>query len=127
MRNVNLIFAMYDPTQLGYLLQQWGTGNLNNIMDHGHVVVGVVDAVATGSGMAAMGLCQRYTIDDIDLAIARMWKSQQREMALLLMCKYLLDWSTERLARAMDVSISVIQSWLMLAEDAFAERILNAD
>jgi hypothetical protein len=124
--NCDRKFAMacYDPSQLGFLLKQWGTGNLNNIIDHGHALVGVRDVVMTGAGMTATGLCQRYTQADIDRALTVMLEAH-RDAALLLLAQHLLGWTKERLARSLDEDTSSIYSMAIAAEDVFAEILLN--
>lgn len=120
--------ACYDPSQLGYLLKNWGSGNLNNILDHGHAIAGVQDVVATGQGLVAIGLCQRYTLDEIDAVMAKMLGGEHQLYAHLLICKYLLNWTMERLARALGHSCtSLTYSHVMVAEDIFAAVLLNAD
>lgn len=115
----------YDPSQLGLLLKNWGSGNLNNINDRGHALVGIRDVVMTGAGMTATGLCQRYTIADIDNALTLMLEGEHRQYGILLICKYLLNWTMERLARALGQSTSMIYTLLMMAEDVFAGALLN--
>lgn len=115
----------YNPSQLGLLLRNWGSGNLNNIVDHGHSLVGVRDVVMTGAGMSGMGLCQRYTIADIDKAFALMLEGEYRQYGMILICKYLLNWTMERLARALGQGTSTVYTLVMVAEDIFAGVLLN--
>lgn len=115
----------YNPSQLGLLLRNWGSGNLNNIVDRGHALVGVRDVVMTGAGMTATGLCQRYTIADIDQALTKMLEGEHRQYAILLICKYLMNWTMERLARALGQGTSLVYSLVMVAEDIFAGVLLN--
>lgn len=118
---------VYDPKQLGRLLTQWGSGNLDNIQDHGHVVVGMVDAVVTGAGVTATGLCQRFTCQDVDIALENLLRCD-RDLGIFLICRYLLNWTVERLSRALGhASTSITQSWLILAEDALAGALLDAN
>ena len=118
--------ACYNPDHLGHLLKAWGSENLNQILDHGHVLPGVRDVVMTGAGMQAMGLCQRYTQADVDSVLLRMLAGEHQRLAHLLICKYLLGWTMERLARAYGHNCtSVAYSEVMEAEDVFAGALLN--
>ncbi len=119
--------ATYSPSELGHLLQQWSSGNLNNIVSPGHVVAGVPDVVLTGSGFRAMSLAQRYTVADIDQAIAQVF-AQDSTAALMLVCIHLLNWRMDRLGRALEhPDTSYTQTCLLMAEDLFAEVLLNAN
>lgn len=117
----------YSPSELGYLLQQWASGNLNNIVSPGHVVSGVPDVVLTGGGFKAMSLAQRFTVADIDRAIVRLF-AQDSIAALMLVCIHLLNWRIDRLGRALEhPDTSYTQTCLLMAEDLFAQVLLNAD
>lgn len=115
----------YDPGQLGLLLRNWGSGNLNNIIDRGHALVGVRDVVMTGAGMTATGLCQRYTMADIDNALTLMLEGEHRHYAIILICKYLMNWTMERLARALGQGVSSVYTLVMIGEDIFAGVLLD--
>ena len=119
--------ATYSPSELGYLLQQWSSGNLNNIVSPGHVVSGVPDVVLTGSGFKAMGLAQRFTVADIDRAIAALF-GQDKTAALMRICIHLLNWRVDRLGRALGhPDTSYTQTCLLMAEDLLMEVLLNAN
>ena len=118
--------ACYNPSHLGQLLKAWGAGSLNHILDHGHVLPGVQGVVMTGAGMQGMGLCQRFLQDDVDRVLELMLLQHQR-LAHLLITKYLLHWTMERVARAYGhPSTSVAYSEVMEAEDVFAGLLLDA-
>jgi hypothetical protein len=117
--------ASYNPAHLGQLLTAWGAGSLDYILDHGHVLPGVRDVVMTGAGMQGMGLCQRFLQADVDRVLEQMLLQHQR-LAHLLITKYLLLWTMERIARAYGhSSTSVAYSEVMQAEDVFAGLLLD--
>lgn len=117
----------YSPPELGFLLQQWASGNLNNILSPGHAVAGVADAVLMADGFKAMSLAQRFTVADIDQAMARLF-AQDKTAALILICIHLLNWRVDRLGRALEhPDTSYTQTCLLMAEDLFAEVLLNAN
>jgi hypothetical protein len=119
--------ATYSPSQLGFLLQQWGSGNLDNIISPGHIVSGVPNLVLTGHGFKAMGLAERFTNADIEQAITSLMV-RDRGAAVMLIAVHLLGWTMERLGRALEHSdTSYTQTALMLAEGCFMEVLLNAN
>lgn len=117
----------YNPSQLGELLRQWGSGNLDNITDRGHALAGVEGVVMSGAGLVAMGLCQRYTQADVDQALELMLRGGDADHALFLISIHMLGWTIERLARAMDwPTVSYGTTVVMDSEDAFSEALINA-
>ena len=117
---------IYDAKQLSFLLRQWASGNLDNILDNGHAIAGVnKGVVVTHRGLAAQRPAERFTAEDVDRVIQQMLVDN-RPYAVLLICVYLLGWTVDRCARAMDFpSSSIAMSHLIQAQDLFAQTLFN--
>ena len=116
----------YSAAALSDLFKQWASGNLDNISP-GHVTAGLVDATVTAGGVRGMSMLERFTSADVNRALAALADEGLQGLALALICVHLLRWTVERLGRVLNHSdTSLTSTYLMVAEDAFVERLLNA-
>lgn len=115
----------YSASALSNLFRQWASGNLDNISP-GHVTAGLRDARLTAGGVRGLSMLERFTSQDVNRALQSLADEGRRNYALALVCIHLLKWTVERLSRVLrhrDTSLTV--TYLMVAEDAFVERLLR--
>lgn len=118
---------LYNAKQLGSLLRQWASGNLDNITDDGHAIAGVDGCVVTHRGLVPQNLIERFTAEDVERVLALMLGAQSsKPYGLALVCHHYLGWTAERLGRVLGHrDVSTTHSLLMLAENVFAGLLLN--
>jgi hypothetical protein len=115
----------YSASALSDLFHQWANGNLDNISP-GHVTAGLEGMTVTASGLRSMSMLERFTAEDVNRALQALSDEGLKRLALALVCIHLLKWTVERLARALDhPDTSLTATFLMVAEDAFVERLLR--
>ncbi|MBT9318042.1 hypothetical protein [Leptothoe spongobia] len=116
---------MQGVAEVELLLQLWGSNRLDDVMSHGHVVAGVTGCVvAGGKGFKAQSLVHQYTSDDVSTALTVMLE-RHKDHAVSLVCRYLLGWTEDRLARVLSCTIPRMTTHLLTAEELFLAVLLN--
>lgn len=115
----------YSAATLSALFKQWANGNLDNISPE-QVTAGLVGATITSGGVRGMSMLERFTAEDVNRALQTLADEGRKGFALALVCVHLLKWTVERLARVLGhQDVSMTTTYLMVAEDAFVERLLR--
>ena len=115
-----------DSSNLFSLLSQWGDGSLDVTGVDQHVLAGVEGCTVSFRGLTAQTLVQRFTSEDVNQALHDLAIAGHQGSVIALVCIYLLGWTVDRLARAMNhPDASHTQTYLIQAGDLFAGRLLN--
>ena len=116
---------MQGFSESGILLRLWGEGRLDDFVSSGHAVAGVTGCVlASGKGFKAQALVHQYTSDEVTVALSVMLE-RHKDHAIALICRYLLGWTEDRLARVLSCAIPRLTTHLLTAEELFLAALLN--